>query len=250
MYLRSGFYKSCCSSLMIRVQHNHLLWLRGKKFKLRNPLVTADQEGMIRGPFVTKPFIGILACSYATGGFSGLSAPFFPITPFIVGITVAALIFHFALATLCPCGPLLIWSIFNDRLSASFFFFACLYRSSSHLLLPAGSIVCLVVFYLRWDAINVFCLPFVGQFIIYLLFIFCPQSLLLPSYRLPVSSSIHIILCDDPCKISICPHPYGHHCASSIFIIPCADLFKFRLCPSAGTHAPAIKGRKAGWRQG
>jgi len=45
-----------------------LTWITRGKSKLENLLVAADQEGMIRGPFVTKPFIGILACSYATGG--------------------------------------------------------------------------------------------------------------------------------------------------------------------------------------
>ena len=68
-----------------------------------------------------------------------------------------------------------------------------------------------------------FCLPFVGQFIIvllYLLFIFCPQSFLLPSYRLPVPyvrvlsilSFMTIMFVGIPFYI----HSYGHHCASSI----------------------------------
>jgi len=82
-------------------------------------------------------------------------------------------------------------------------------------------------------------------FVIYLLFIFCPQSLLLPSYRLPVSSSIHIILCDDPCKISICPQLYGHHCASSIFIIPCADLLSFVCAHRGGYPCPRNKRAKS-----
>jgi len=182
MYLRSGFYESCCSSLMIRVQHNHLLWLRGKNSNLRT----------FSSPRIKREWFGVPSLRSLLLAFwhalmplvvSGLSAPFFPITPFIVEIIVAALIFHFAPATLCPCGPLLIWSIFNDRLSAPFFSLVYTDRHLTFSCLPVAS--CAWSFSIS-DAINVFCLPFVGQFIIYLLFIFCPQSLLLPSYRLPV----------------------------------------------------------------
>ena len=71
-------------------------------FVLGNPLVAADQERMIWGPFVMKLFIGILAFSYAT---SGLPVPFSLIALVIIGIAVAKPIFHFARATLCPCSP-------------------------------------------------------------------------------------------------------------------------------------------------
>jgi len=66
----------------------------------------------------------------------------------------------------------------------------------------------------------------------------------LTRFRRPFLCVIHIILCDDPCKISICPHPYGHHCASSIFIIPCADLLS-SVCAHRGYPCPRNKRAKS-----
>ena len=146
-----------------------------------------------------------------------------------------------------------------------FFFFACLYRLSSRLFSPTNGVLRARSFSVS-DAINVFCLPFVGQFIIVLLLsAFHILSTVLFIAVLPLTRSIgpcilHFILYEDyVCRNSIYVHSYGHHCASSILSSVIMFPFIFLhmgiiivliVIPSiwvrvTGTDAPAIKRAKS-----